>query len=300
MDWIPRDVVWTESIEHVLASHADVVVELMGGLRPAYDLVRRALESGKSVVTANKQLIAHCGAELQQLANDNCQYLGFGACVAGGVPVLSSLQDGLAGDRIVQIRGILNGTCNYILSRIEKAGISFADALSEAQRAGFAEADPSFDIDGQDAGAKLAILARVGLKVGVSPDRVLCRTIRHLSAIDFEYAHELHCTIRQISTGLLRDGEATLPSSHRWSAKILRLRRFPEVKTLSSAPASSVAKRCSAVTEPAEIRRPSRSSPICFRLLVIDQTGWQRLIFRRWRSGNRNLMLLRRTIFASS
>jgi homoserine dehydrogenase len=210
VDWIARDVVWTESIEHVLASHSDVVVELMGGLRPAYDLVRRALESGKSVVTANKQLIAHCGAELQQLAKDNGQYLGFGACVAGGVPVLSGLQDGLAGDRIVQIRGILNGTCNYILSRIEKAGISFADALSEAQQAGFAEADPSFDIDGQDAGAKLAILARVGLKVGVSPERVLCRTIRYLSAIDFEYAHELRCTIRQISTGVQRDGDVYL------------------------------------------------------------------------------------------
>lgn len=210
VDWTPRDLIWTESIEHVLASHADVVVELMGGLQPAYDLVRRALHSGKSVVTANKQLIAHFGSELLQMAEDNGQYLGFGACVAGGVPVLSGLQDGLAGDRLVQIRGILNGTCNYILSRIETGGTSFAEALSEAQQAGFAEADPSFDIDGQDAGAKLAILARVGLKVSVSPERVLCRTIRHLSAVDFEYAHELHCTIRQLSTAVLRDGNVYL------------------------------------------------------------------------------------------
>jgi homoserine dehydrogenase len=210
VDWLGSDVVWTESIGHVLGSNADVVVELMGGLQPAYDLVRRALESGKSVVTANKQLIAHCGVELQRLAKDNGQYLGFGACVAGGVPVLSGLQEGLAGDRIVQVRGILNGTCNYILSRIEKAGISFADALSEAQQAGFAEADPTFDIDGQDAGAKLAILARVGLKVSVSPERVLCRTIRHLSAIDFKYAHELDCTIRQIATAVRRDGDVYL------------------------------------------------------------------------------------------
>jgi homoserine dehydrogenase len=210
VDWAAGEVVWTESIEQVLASPADVVVELMGGLQPAYELVCRALQSGKSVVTANKQLIAHFGSELLQLAKDNGQYVGFGACVAGGVPVLSGLQDGLAGDRIVQIRGILNGTCNYILSRIETDGISFAEALSEAQQAGFAEADPSFDIDGQDAGAKLAILARVGLKLSVSANRVLCRTIRHLSAIDFEYAKELHCTIRQISTAVMQDGDVSL------------------------------------------------------------------------------------------
>jgi homoserine dehydrogenase len=205
--WTGPDVVWTESMQEILDSDADVVVELMGGLDPAYELVVRALRCGKSVVTANKQLIAHSGSHLLQLASEQGKYLGFGACVAGGVPVLSGLQDGLAGDRIVKIRGILNGTCNYILNRIEQGGISFAEALREAQQAGFAEADPSFDIDGQDAAAKLAILARVGLKVSLEPEKVTCRTIRNLSAIDFAYAKELGCTVRQISTATMKDGQ---------------------------------------------------------------------------------------------
>jgi homoserine dehydrogenase len=210
VNWIGPQVRWTESLEQVLASDADIIVELMGGMEPAYALVRNALERGKSVVTANKQLIARFGSELLKLAHDNQQFLGFGACVAGGVPVLSGLHDGLAGDRIVQIRGILNGTCNYILTRIEQAGLSFDDALHEAQQAGFAEADPTDDIDGQDAAAKLAILARVGLKIEALPQQVECRSIRNVSAVDFEYAHELGCTVKQISTARLADGRAYL------------------------------------------------------------------------------------------
>ena len=208
--WLGREVVWTEDLQQVLASDADVVVELIGGLEPAHQLVRHALKSGKSVVTANKQLIAKFGRELQQLANENGQYLGFGACVAGGIPVLSALQEGLVGDRLVQVRGILNGTCNYILSRIEQAGASFSDALGEAQQAGFAEADPTDDVDGYDAAAKLAILARVGLKVDVATEQVARCTIRNIAAIDFEYARELGSTIRQISTAKLQDGTTYL------------------------------------------------------------------------------------------
>lgn len=210
VSWIGSDVCWTESIQQVLASDANVVVELMGGLEPAHELVRSALQRGKAVVTANKQLIAHFGPELLELARENHQYLGFGACVAGGVPVLSGLHDGLAGDRIVQIRGILNGTCNYILTRIEQAGVSFDDALREAQQAGFAEADSTEDIDGQDAAAKLAILARVGLKIDVSLQQVICRSIRNIKPLDFEYAHELGCTVRQISTAEMKGGQAYL------------------------------------------------------------------------------------------
>jgi homoserine dehydrogenase len=200
VDWTPPQVMWTEDINQVLSSDADVIVELLGGLQPAYDWVRNALQSGKSVVTANKQLIAQFGSELLHLARQKQQFLGFGACVAGGVPVLSGLQDGLAADRLIQIRGILNGTCNYILTRIEQAGTSFAEALAEAQQAGFAECDPTDDVDGLDAGAKLAILARVGLKVDVRPQQVVCHSIRHIAAVDFEYSRELGCTIRQIST----------------------------------------------------------------------------------------------------
>ena len=207
VDWTPPQVKWTEDIDRVLCSDADVVVELLGGLQPAYDWVRRALQSGKSVVTANKQLIAQFGSELLRLACVKRQFLGFGACVAGGVPVLSGLQDGLAGDRLVQVCGILNGTCNYILTRIEQAGASFAEALAEAQQAGFAECDPTDDVDGLDAGAKLSILARVGLKVALQPQQVIRHSIRQIAAVDFEYAGELGCTIRQISTAKRDQGQ---------------------------------------------------------------------------------------------
>jgi homoserine dehydrogenase len=200
VDWTPPDVTWTADIDEVLSSDVDVVVELLGGLRPAHDWVRCALRSRKSVVTANKQLIAHFGSQLLHQAQTEQQFLGFGACVAGGVPVLSGLQDGLAGDRLIQVRGILNGTCNYILTKIEKAGASFSEALAEAQQAGFAESDPTDDIDGLDAGAKLAILARVGLNAELRPQHVRCHSIRQVAAIDFGYAAELGCTIRQIST----------------------------------------------------------------------------------------------------
>jgi homoserine dehydrogenase len=205
--WVSPDVRWTDDIEDVLSSDVDVIVELMGGLEPAHEWVRRALQSGKSVVTANKQLMAYFGSELLRVASEHGQLLSFGACVAGGVPVLSGLRDGLSGDRLIKVRGILNGTCNYILTRIEEAGTTFAEALEEAQRAGFAEADPSDDIDGLDAGAKLVILARVGLNLELQPEQVVCRSIQEVSALDFEYAHDLGCTIRQVSTASISEGK---------------------------------------------------------------------------------------------
>src|SRR5947207_5117646 len=125
--------------------------------------------------------------------------LGFGASVAGGVPVISGLQEGLAADELVQLCGILNGTCNYILTRIESAGISFEAALQEAQKLGFAEADPSEDVEGHDARAKLTILARTGLRLSVDPLDIQARSIANIEPVDFEYAKLLNCTIRQIS-----------------------------------------------------------------------------------------------------
>ncbi len=199
VDWLPEAVHWTDDINDVLSSDADIVVELIGGLEPAGEWVRRALRSGKSVVTANKQLIARHGAELVRLARQHNQHIAFGASVAGGVPVISGLQEGLAGDELVQICGILNGTCNYILTRIESAGISFEDALHEAQKLGFAEADPTEDVDGLDARAKLTILVRTGLGVSVNPLDIPARSISALEPVDFDYAKLLDCTIRQIS-----------------------------------------------------------------------------------------------------
>jgi len=196
---LPETIRWTEDINEVLSSDADVVVELIGGLEPASEWIRRALKAGKSVVTANKQLIARRGAELVRLARENGQHIAFGASVAGGVPVISGLQEGLAGDELVELCGILNGTCNYILTRIESARVSFAEALQEAQKLGFAEADPSEDVDGLDARAKLTILARAGLRVSADLENISARTISSIEPVDFEYAKLLDCTIRQLS-----------------------------------------------------------------------------------------------------
>ncbi|MGH9512025.1 MAG: homoserine dehydrogenase [Terriglobales bacterium] len=206
VDWIPADVRWTDDIEDVLSGDVDVVVELMGGLNPAGDWIRRALTAGKSVVTANKQLIAHAGPELMELARRDQRQIAFGASVAGGVPVISGLQEGLAGDRLSKIYGILNGTCNYILSQIENRGIPFSEALAEAQTLGYAEADASDDVDGLDARAKLTILTRIGLRSNVATEQIACGTIRIIGAVDFEYARQLGCTIRQVSWAEL-DGD---------------------------------------------------------------------------------------------
>jgi homoserine dehydrogenase len=203
VDWTPSDVVWTEDFEEILRSDADVIVELVGGLDPAGTWVRRTLEAGKSAVTGNKKLIAAHGIELDHLARTHGAHLLYGAAVAGGIPVIPGLRQGLAGDRITRIEGILNGTCNFILSQMEN-GVAFATVLQEAQRLGYAEADPSEDVDGYDARAKLVILSRIALRAGLEVDAVACRSITQVEALDFGYARDLGCTIRQIAKAELR------------------------------------------------------------------------------------------------
>lgn len=205
VDWVPAATVWTDKVDDVLTSDVDVIVELVGGLRPAYEWVRAALESGKSVVTANKQLIAHFGAELGELARSRGLQLRFEASVAGGIPVLRALQEGLAGDRLVEVRGILNGTCAFILSRIQTEEQPFAEALAEAQAAGYAEADPTEDVDGGDAAAKLAIIAAVGLRKPVRVGDITKESIRPIDVVDFQYAKEIGCTIRQVARAAVQD-----------------------------------------------------------------------------------------------
>ena len=172
VDWVPSSVVWSEDADAVLASDVDVVVELAGGLDPAGGWVRKALEAGKSVVTANKKLIAYHGVELERLAAAKGGHLKYGAAVAGGIPVIPGLEQGLAGDRIERIEGILNGTCNFILSKMEE-GAEYAPVLAEAQAKGYAEADPTEDVGGFDARAKLAILMRLALRVEVDPEEIV-------------------------------------------------------------------------------------------------------------------------------
>ncbi len=206
VDWVPASVAWSEDAEAVLNSDVDVVVELAGGLDPAGGWVRRALDAGKSVVTANKKLIARDGVELERLAASRGGHLKYGAAVAGGIPVIPGLEQGLAGDRIERIEGILNGTCNFILSKMED-GAEFEPVLAEAQAKGYAEADPTEDVGGFDARAKLSILMRLALRVAVNAEEIIPRPITTITAVDFSYARELGCTIRQIARGELAQGQ---------------------------------------------------------------------------------------------
>ena len=197
--FVPKTAIWTEDITAVLNSRVDVVIELMGGLNPAESWLRKALSSGKSVITANKQLIAYRGASLAKLAAANGVHLVYGAAVAGGVPVIPGLAQGLGGDHATRISGIINGTCNYILTRME-TGADYATVLADAQSLGYAESDPSADVDGYDARAKLCILSRIALHAELDPDAVATQSIADVDAIDFAYAKELSCTIRQVSS----------------------------------------------------------------------------------------------------
>jgi homoserine dehydrogenase len=213
VDWVDESVVWTESVDEALALGPEVFVELIGGLDPAEGWIRAALERGVSVVTANKQVIAHAGPALLATASAHGCQLRFEASVAGGVPVIRAIESGLAGDRLRQVAGILNGTCNYILTRMERDGAEFADALKEAQALGFAEADPSQDIDGRDARAKLAILAMVALGVQAPAAAIGTASIERVTPLDFKYAQRLGCTIRQVAMAVRGDDAVALDAS---------------------------------------------------------------------------------------
>jgi homoserine dehydrogenase len=207
VDWIDRRVRWTESFDEMLDAGIDVFVELVGGREPAAEWIRTALERGIPVVTANKQVMAHEGPSLLATASANRCQLRFEASVAGGIPVIRAIESGLASDTLTRVAGILNGTCNYILTRMERDGTSFDAALAEAQALGFAEANPSQDIDGFDARAKLAILAMVALGIQTAPAAIAARSIAVVSPLDFTYARRLHCTIRQVAWAT-RNGES--------------------------------------------------------------------------------------------
>ena len=199
VDWVPSGVVWTDCFDEVLQADIDTVVELIGGLEPAESWIRRSLEAGKSVVTANKQVIARDGPALVELAGRSKGELRFEAAVGGVVPVIHGLQEALAGDRLLRIAGVLNGTCNYILSRMGEGAVRFSDALREAQRLGFAEADPSADVDGFDARAKLAILATIAFGYRIQPHAIPCRSITGVDHTDFVLARRLGTTVRQVA-----------------------------------------------------------------------------------------------------
>ena len=166
----------------------DAVVELIGGVDVAKTLCEAALQSGKHVVTANKALIAQHGTALAGLAETRKRLLAFEAAVAGGIPIIHALRNGLAANRFRRIAGILNGTCNFILTKMEQEGMDYADALAEAQRLGYAEADPTIDVDGTDTAHKLAILARIGFNGRIPFASVRVEGIQSVSARDIASA----------------------------------------------------------------------------------------------------------------
>jgi len=199
VDWVPGSVVWTEDFDQVLAASPDVVVEVVGGVEPAREWVSRAIAHGASVVTANKMLLATHGPELLHAAARAGVRLQFEAAVGGGVPVVHGVREGLAGDVLTGVAGILNGTCNYILSRMAGTGEPMDVVLADAQRLGYAEADPTADVDGLDAAAKLVVLAGIAFHRHLPLADVPRRSIRPLTSADFTYADRLGCTIRQLS-----------------------------------------------------------------------------------------------------
>jgi homoserine dehydrogenase len=198
---------WVEDARQLASMPGiDAVVELIGGAEAmAREVAEAALKSGKHLVTANKALIAAHGVALAQLAETHKAHLAFEAAVAGGIPVIKTVREALAGNRLSLVHGILNGTCNFILTRMEEAGLSFADALREAQEHGYAEGDPSADIDGLDAANKLAILS--ALAFGAAPDLagVQVEGIRHITPVDLHFAEELGCRVRLL--GVARAGK---------------------------------------------------------------------------------------------
>lgn len=205
-DGVVRTANWREV---VCDPEIDIVVELIGGTATAGHIIDEALRHRKSVVTANKELMALRGAELWNTAHQNGVNIAMEASVAGGIPIHTVLREGIAGDRVTELYGILNGTSNFILTEIEKSNAAFDSVLAEAQQLGYAEADPSADVDGLDARSKLAILAALAFGEKLTPADIYTEGIRRIMPVDFQYAHQLQhtirllCLARQTEEGLL-------------------------------------------------------------------------------------------------
>mgnify|MGYP000007929467 FL=1 len=195
-DRIPAEKL-TDVWEDVIGDDSiDIVVEVMGGIEPARTYIKAALEKGKHVVTANKDLMAMHGHELLELAGENHCDLLFEAAVAGGIPIIRPLKQCLAGNNITEIMGIINGTTNFILTKMKEDGMDFGEALQLATDLGYAEADPTADIEGYDAGRKLAIMASIAFHTPVTFDDVFTEGITKITAKDMRYAKEMGCSIK--------------------------------------------------------------------------------------------------------
>jgi homoserine dehydrogenase len=199
----------------------DIIVEVMGGIEPARSLITAALTNGTSVVTANKELVATLGVELFELAHEKGARLEFEAAVAGGIPIIKPLRESLAGDRVRKVLGILNGTTNYILTKMTEEGVGFTDALGEAQRLGYAERDPSADIEGYDAASKVAILASLAFDARIVAGDVYREGITGVSDVDIAHATRMGYVIKLLGIAEEHDGQigvrvhpALVPRTH--------------------------------------------------------------------------------------
>jgi homoserine dehydrogenase len=218
---LSADVYTDDPLEVVEAADVDVIVEVMGGREPAGTLIRRALELGKPVVTANKELVAHEGPELFAAARAAGVDLAYEAAVAGAIPIIKPLKESLAGDRITRVVGILNGTTNYILTRMTEEGADYDEVLADAQQLGYAEADPTADVGGHDAAAKCAILASLAFDTTVHSDDVFREGIESVTADDIRTAERLGYVIKLVGIASEADDRvgvrvhpAFLPSTH--------------------------------------------------------------------------------------
>jgi homoserine dehydrogenase len=193
------DLITRDSAGLVARPDIDVVVELFGGIEPAQGLILKAIESGKDVVTANKALLAEHGDRIFKTAASRGRFVGFEASVGGGIPIIRTLREALAGDRQRAVYGIVNGTCNYILSTMAESGAEFADVLAQAQQSGLAEADPSLDVGGHDAAHKLALLVTLAFGVAVKPRQVHTEGITHVTMQDIAYAREFGFAVKLLA-----------------------------------------------------------------------------------------------------
>ena len=207
---LPQGVL-TDRLEEVTEnSEIRCVVQLIGGLEPARSIMLRILESGKDVVTANKALLAEHGAELFDRARELGRSIAFDAAVAGGIPIVTNIGQCLSANRIESIHGILNGTCNFIISQMEEQGVSYEEAVAEAQHRGYAEADPTMDVNGSDAAQKLALLAHLAFGSRVHWKEIPCQGIESLRRIDLQYAQELGYRLKLLAVARVEDGELEL------------------------------------------------------------------------------------------
>lgn len=199
----------TDNVDEILEDESiDIVVELMGGIETPYEIIKKALSKGKAVVTANKALLAYHRYDLQKIAGDIP--IGYEASVAGGIPIINALKVGLSANEITAIKGIMNGTCNYMLTRMIDEGVSYEEVLKEAQALGYAEADPTFDVGGFDAAHKLLILASIAYGIDAKPEDILIEGIENVNQDDIDFAKEFGYSIKLLAIAKKIDGRIEL------------------------------------------------------------------------------------------